>query len=232
MADRAIRANPRDQLYLAKYRLVPAKRLPRAAGRQLLGAAPDATSWRPTVAWPLAIGGTDRGVADAFLDAHGEWPTGTLLDAPAPGVDDTWAAIESALRNGSRGLPGGSSLARLLTRDRGVRPRYGCLLSEKQIIAWADAFFAAHGRWPAGKSQDAPAPDVNDSWSSINLTLRLGHRGLPGNSSLARLLKRHRGATVVQTPVIGARDRGVGRRFLRRSWKVAKQNVPALACSN
>jgi hypothetical protein len=35
----------------------------------------------------------------------------------------TWGAVNSALASGSRGLPGGGSLARLLLRRRGVRPR-------------------------------------------------------------------------------------------------------------
>ena len=36
---------------------------------------------------------------------------------------ETWAAVDAALINGVRGLEGGSSLARLLDRERGVRNR-------------------------------------------------------------------------------------------------------------
>jgi hypothetical protein len=38
-------------------------------------------------------------------------------------LGQTWLALDSALRNGHRGLPGGDSLARLLARERGVQRR-------------------------------------------------------------------------------------------------------------
>jgi len=50
--------------------------------------------------------------AEAHARRHGAWP---MNDAgPVEGVPGlTWTAVDLALRNGLRGLPGGSSLARL-----------------------------------------------------------------------------------------------------------------------
>jgi hypothetical protein len=60
----------------------------------------------------------------AWADAHhtraGQWLTqrsGPVLDAPA----ETWANLNTALCEGYRGLPAGSSLALLLEECRGVR---------------------------------------------------------------------------------------------------------------
>jgi hypothetical protein len=64
----------------------------------------------------------------AWADAHrawaGDWPrTGS---GPVPqGPGETWRRIDNALRYGLRGLPGGSSLARLLEQERGVRVQRG-----------------------------------------------------------------------------------------------------------
>jgi hypothetical protein len=130
--------------------------------------------------------------ADAFKEREGSWPTSESGPIPeAPG--ETWRSVDRGLRVGARGLRGGSSLARLLERARGVRniqslPR----LSTKQILAWADAHHKRTGTWPTSQSGeiiDAPG----ESWAGVHSALYLGRRGLPGGSSLARLLAKHRG---------------------------------------
>jgi len=65
----------------------------------------------------------------AWADAHdrrtGKWPiadSGPITEAP----EETWSAVNAALSLGTRGLPGGSSLAQLLVARRQVRcPFYG-----------------------------------------------------------------------------------------------------------
>jgi len=64
----------------------------------------------------------------AWVDAHhartSSWPSrdaGPIMAA----VGETWAAVNSALRRGLRGLPGGDSLYQLLRRERGVKERRG-----------------------------------------------------------------------------------------------------------
>jgi hypothetical protein len=62
--------------------------------------------------------------ADAHRGRTGEWPTqDSGLVTGEEG--DTWAAIDAALRHGSRGLRGGDSLSRLLKRERGMGERRG-----------------------------------------------------------------------------------------------------------
>jgi hypothetical protein len=129
--------------------------------------------------------------ADAYHAAHGRWP-GIRAGAveAAPGV--TWKGIAHALREGYRGMPGGTTLGTFLAEHRGHRNRAELSqLTIEKILAWADAHHAVHGDWPScnGGPIDA-APD--ETWKGIAMALRLGHRGLRGGTSLARLLDDHR----------------------------------------
>jgi hypothetical protein len=124
---------------------------------------------------------------DAFHGAAGAWPT--AKSGPVAGAGGaTWGAIDRALRRGLRGLPGGSSLARLLAEHRGIRRRrLAPKLTEQQILLWARAYRVRKGRWPGARSGPvAGAPGV--TWNAINQALYLGLRGLAGGSSLAKLL--------------------------------------------
>jgi hypothetical protein len=132
--------------------------------------------------------------ADAHHAAHGEWPTcngGPVEAAPAPGM--SWWEIDRALRGGRRGLPGGSSLYLLLV-EHGRRPGVErvAVLTEEQILAWADAHRAATGRWPE-RGSGPVAGTRGEVWSSLDNELRYGGRGLPGDSSLHQLLAGRRG---------------------------------------
>jgi hypothetical protein len=106
---------------------------------------------------------------------------------------EKWRNIDQALRDGGRGLPGGSSLARLLAEERGVRntgdlPR----LSERTILAWADAWHARTGDWPRTDSAQEVPEAPGENWNNLDQSLRDGSRGLPGGDSLAKLLARRR----------------------------------------
>ncbi len=129
--------------------------------------------------------------ADEHREATGGWPvedSGAVRSAPG----ETWKLISAALARGDRGLPGGSSLARLLAEHRGARNPKGLpSLSVEQILAWADAHRAATGRWPSS-SFGPVAEGSEETWATVNMALYNGHRGLPGGSSLARLLAKHR----------------------------------------
>jgi hypothetical protein len=131
--------------------------------------------------------------ADRHYERTGRWPflkSGPVHESPG----DTWQMIDSGLRCGLRGLPGGSSLSRLLASQRGVpqglkRPG----LNDRTILQWADAFHRRTGRWPyrlSGPIEGAPG----ETWINVDRALRYGTRGLPSGSSLHRLLKQHRGA--------------------------------------
>ena len=129
--------------------------------------------------------------ADAHREASGEWPvedSGPVSTAPG----ETWRAISGALARGDRGLPGGSSLARLLAEHRGARnPKDLPRFTIEQVLAWADAHRAATGRWPSSSSGPV-AEGSEETWAVVNMALYKGLRGLPGGSSLARLLAKHR----------------------------------------
>ena len=130
--------------------------------------------------------------ARAHFERTGEWPmthSGPIYDDPR----ETWQAMDSSLREGCRGLPGGSSLARFLQEHLNVRnqkrlPPY----TVAQILEWADSHRRRTGSWPrdhSGPIEDAPG----ETWRAVDGALRFGVRGLPGGSSLPRLLHEHRG---------------------------------------
>lgn len=130
--------------------------------------------------------------ADAHHRRTGKWPTvtsGPVVDCPG----ETWAGIHGALAGGYRGLRGTGSLARLLEARRGYRNRANLpRLTVAQILKWADAHHRRTGRWPtrhSGPIRGAPG----ETWLKIETALGKGHRGLPRNSSIARLLAEHRG---------------------------------------
>jgi len=98
-----------------------------------------------------------------------------------------------ALKVGRRGLKGGYTLVRLLHEECGVyRQTYQPALTEKQILAWADAHYRRTGEWPScmqGAIVDAPG----ECWQNVDSALRLGHRGLKPGHSLPKLLEERRG---------------------------------------
>ncbi|MBI3408068.1 MAG: hypothetical protein HY040_06890, partial [Planctomycetes bacterium] len=130
--------------------------------------------------------------ADRFHARHGRWPNAN--DGQVEGdLFLTWSGVNEALRQGYRGLPRGSSIARLLSENRGHR-NVGRLpdMTEEQILQWADAFYRCTKRWPTTRS----GPILNsggETWPTVNKALEKRTRGLKGPSSLAKLLERRRG---------------------------------------
>lgn len=118
------------------------------------------------------------------------WPnarSGPVLSAPG----ETWLAIQQALRGGYRGLPGGSSLAKLLGRRNKRIPKAGPSLA--QILAWADAHFKRTGTWPTKSLRSRVAEAPGETWLAIDSMLRSEGRGWRGRTSLSRLLRKYRG---------------------------------------
>jgi hypothetical protein len=134
--------------------------------------------------------------ADAHHEATGKWPNTRSGLVQAASHEVPWSAINMALIQGHRGLPGGTTLARLLAEHRDFKPP----LTVERILAWADAFHESHGCWP-GTHPKSPAPAPNETWRGIDQALRLGHRGLPGGSSLVRLLIATRGPEASHLPL-------------------------------
>jgi hypothetical protein len=83
--------------------------------------------------------------ADSDYRRTGDWPrqtSGPIVDAPG----ETWMTVDMALSHGARGLPGGSTLARLLVEKRGRRAKRNLPdLPVELILEWADAYFHRTG---------------------------------------------------------------------------------------
>jgi hypothetical protein len=120
--------------------------------------------------------------AEAHHAATGKWPTsrsGRVGAAP----EETWGIIDYALTHGRRGLPRGSSLARLLAEHLLA---YSRVLTLETIIAWGEAYYASHGRWPTSHS-GAVMGAPGEKWGNLDQALRNGARGLPAGMSLTKL---------------------------------------------
>jgi hypothetical protein len=91
----------------------------------------------------------------------------------------------------SGGLPAGRTLADLLADTGRVRnPANLPPLTERQIVEWAKAHHARHGRWPTTRGEPQEIEGTfGERWVNIDQVLRKGMRGLPGESSISRLLK-------------------------------------------
>jgi hypothetical protein len=129
--------------------------------------------------------------ADLHHEKHGVWPNaGSGPVDRVPGIN--WAKIDALLKQGRRGLPGGSSLTRLLAQERwGSPPSQSAALSVERILAWADAHHTSHGKLPTAKSGPVAAAP-GEWWSVIDVALKKGYRGLEGGSSLSQLLAANR----------------------------------------
>ncbi len=132
--------------------------------------------------------------ADSFFATHGYWPyarSGPVAEKPRA----NWRAIDAALRNGARGLPGGSSLSHFLNEHRGLfggRDGRPYRISDerridmKKVMRWARAYRRKTGIWPHLGSGEIPGSG-GYRWGLLDMALRFGRRGLPGGTSLARL---------------------------------------------
>jgi hypothetical protein len=129
--------------------------------------------------------------ANEHRQRTGKWPNGNSGEIPeAPG--EVWRNIDMALREGNRGFPGGSTLAKLLASRLGVRtkssiPRLGLV----RILEWADEHYQRTGKWPNHDSGPIIGAQ-GETWLAVESALSNGVRGLDGGSSLYRLLKKHR----------------------------------------
>ena len=131
----------------------------------------------------------------AWADAHhtrtGRWPnswSGPITDAPG----ETWELVSNALMLGQPGLPGGSSVARLLATERGVRNIKALPpLSEAQILRWADDHHHRTAQWPNPRSGVVP-DSGGETWAGIGTALANNRRGLTTRASLAQFLLRER----------------------------------------
>jgi hypothetical protein len=130
--------------------------------------------------------------ADEHHKRTGKWPkqnSGLVQVA----LGETWTGIHGALSRGLRGLPGGSSLAKLLTEHRGMRNKQDLpTITINKILKWADEHHKRTSKWPIVKSGPIQIAK-GETWLGVNSALIAGGRGLNSGSSLAKLLSERRG---------------------------------------
>jgi hypothetical protein len=126
--------------------------------------------------------------AQKHYDRTGKWPnrfSGEVTDSPG----DTWTAVEIALYQGDRGLPGGVTLNKLLAKHCGKRDPFNPpSLSLKQILKWSDDHYERTGTWPSvlsGRILAAP----EERWEGVNRAMRKGKRGLTAGPGITKLLQ-------------------------------------------
>jgi hypothetical protein len=131
---------------------------------------------------------------DEFRKRVGRWPRQRDWYEPIPNSGgENWLGVDQALKLGLRGLSGKKTLAELMAERRGVRnqaklPR----LTYAQIFEWAKAYRSLTGSWPACRCLPNEIEGSNgETWRNIDQVLRKGMRGLPGESSLSRLIARN-----------------------------------------
>lgn len=130
-------------------------------------------------------------LAEVFFRMHGIWPTSTESRPVPDKPKDSWSNYDRYLYYGNRGLPGGSSLAKLLQKERGVtNPKGKPLLTEDGIKSDLGAFFAIHGRYPTKRSTQSVPNKPYETWGGYQAALYNGGRGLPGGLSLATLVEK------------------------------------------
>ena len=104
--------------------------------------------------------------ADAWHAREGKWPiskSGQITDAPG----ENWLAINMALTESLRGLPGNSSLPRLLAERRGRRNHRDLqILTEDLILMWADGYHERTGDWPS-RSSGKVADAAGETWNGV-----------------------------------------------------------------
>jgi hypothetical protein len=167
--------------------------------------------------------------ADAHHAVHGDWPLAGSGPIPGSG-GETWGVVDAALREGERGLPGGATLVGLLRARRGRqdRKRTAPPLSVERILAWSDEHRARTGGWPA-KDSGAIAAAPGETWAAIDIALMRGTRGLPGGSSLAKLLAAERQA---QNPTNRAPLTITGILARADSWHEREGRWPSVAAGS
>jgi hypothetical protein len=103
---------------------------------------------------------------------------------------ETWTNINECLRNGFRGLAGGSSLVDLKQRYFGIKTP----LTEKIIAEAIGIFHKKHQRYPGSRDSDTSGLPAGDSWAGIISCLHYGNRGLSPGNSIGKIIAKYFGA--------------------------------------
>lgn len=136
----------------------------------------------------LGLNLKERAILEAgrkYYYLHFRLPNEKTKD-PVPDMPhENWKALDASLRAGSKGLPGGSSLAKLF---KNIKEELGFYYIDK-ILDAAKTYYKESQKFPTSTTED-PVPGMsNVTWKNLDARLRSGARCLPGNSSLSLLLE-------------------------------------------
>lgn len=147
--------------------------------------------------------------ADSHNKRAGRWPT--VYSGRVYNTKENWRGVDVALRRGSRGLPGGCTLARFLLEKRGVPDRdIRNQVGIWKILRWADEHHARHGKWPSRES--GMIPDSGGvTWSRVDSELRRGMRRVPQGTTLSEFLAKKRADKLAARPRKRSKDQGLSR---------------------
>jgi hypothetical protein len=145
---------------------------------------------RKPVRRPLLTLEQIRAWAESHERVTGSWPD--KADGPVAGAPgELWVDIDKALYRGNRGLPGGTTLAKMRGGPSKQTRRPTSKLTVEQILAWVDAHHDVTGDWPGEYSGPIPGAP-GERWAEISRALRDGGRGLPAGLALKAFIAQHR----------------------------------------
>ena len=126
---------------------------------------------------------------DQYHEKNGKWPnrnSGQIEDSEG----ETWMGIQSSLAVGGRGLPRKTSFAKLLHETGRKHNKFSKeIITEKEILKWADEYNRKNGKYPSDAS--GKIEGTHYTWSTIGESLRKGRSGLTSKGSLTSLLARN-----------------------------------------
>ena len=144
---------------------------------------------------PLTIELILEWVKDHY-NKHGIYPkrtSGIIEFAKGKYEGTTWAHVDTALSEGLRGLPKGSSLPKFLEEKFGVKNNMNLPpFSNELIEGWCILFYKKYGIYPkrtSGIIEFADGKYAGITWDLVDTALQTAGRGLKEKSSLPKFLE-------------------------------------------
>jgi hypothetical protein len=124
-----------------------------------------------------------------FKDKYGYFPHAHSKENEMLPSGESWHGFDKALRNARRGLTK-TTLASLKEKYFGIKNILTLTkLFEKQITKWVIEHYNKYGEYPSKKTEINSLPN-GECWRKLEADLAQGHRGLPGNNSLAKIKRK------------------------------------------
>lgn len=128
--------------------------------------------------------------AREFERATGRLPR--VTDGTIPGTTETWAGINAAMSDGTRGFESGSTLRDFLAKHLDAAPRVGRpksagkVINRANLLHWIEEYREENAEFPEMTS--GKIPNTPFSWRAVAAALAKGENDLPGGSSLKQFI--------------------------------------------